>query len=595
MRKLFSLFLLSIAFVTVQAQQQAAAVDSMRNAYEQAKTIEDRFYWLDLLSRTLMNVDLKKSDEYGKKLISMAEESRDRRLMVKSYISNGVRCSYFAGNKDYTNRSIEYLNKALAIAKQNKMEDETGGILLKLAALHLTVPDVDKALNYTNQGFSIISTLKNDSLMAEAYSEYGDVYLSKNLKILALRNYLLALRLAEDWKKPELTRKCYLNLSVFYQGIKDYDKAIDYYLKSFKELDRIQSRQVPYQRAMDLNNIGKLYGAKENYDIAIEYFERSLHLADTLKFSTMKVPAYSSILNQYLRMDQPRKALEYFNSDAGQGLKDYMVGFGFSGSVDQAYGSIYTKLGSYDSARMYFAKAAPYYEKDNNDFAKLNYHAELGTLYEKTGENEKAIDQFLKVKEYSAKLNQLELTSKAAKHLDTLYARMGNFQQASFYNSMYYQYKDSIETLNKENELTQVEAADEQVRQAKIESEKLEAKRKRYNVQYMVITIGIASLFILMVMMGMFKVSATTIRLIGFFTFLMFFEFIFLIFKKNISSLTQGEPWKDLLFMIALAAILLPLHHWLEHRVIHYLTSHNRLTSSGKGLLDRVLRRKSTN
>jgi hypothetical protein len=95
-----------------------------------------------------------------------------------------------------------------------------------------------------------------------------------------------------------------------------------------------------------------------------------------------------------------------------------------------------------------------------------------------------------------------------------------------------------------------------------------------------------------MVMMGMFKVSATTIKMIGFFTFLMFFEFIFLIFKKNIYAVTNGEPWKDLLFMILLAAILLPLHHWLEHRVIHYLTSHNRLTASGKGLVNRVLRRK---
>ncbi|MEI9808417.1 MAG: tetratricopeptide repeat protein [Bacteroidota bacterium] len=43
--------------------------------------------------------------------------------------------------------------------------------------------------------------------------------------------------------------------------------------------------------AMDLNNIGKLYAGKKNYDIAISYFERSLALADTLKFSTLKVPA----------------------------------------------------------------------------------------------------------------------------------------------------------------------------------------------------------------------------------------------------------------------------------------------------------------
>ena len=79
--------------------------------------------------------------------------------------------------------------------------------------------------------------------------------------------------------------------------------------------------------------------------------------------------------------------------------------------------------------------------------------------------------------------------------------------------------------------------------------------------------------------------------MVGFFAFLMFFEFIFLIFKKNIYAITHGEPWMDLLFMIALAAILLPLHHWLEHKVLHYLTSTNKLTTAGSALRTRLSRR----
>jgi hypothetical protein len=36
-------------------------------------------------------------------------------------------------------------------------------------------------------------------------------------------------------------------------------------------------------------------------------------------------------------------------------------------------------------------------------------------------------------------------------------------------------------------------------------------------------------------------------------------------------------PWQDLLFMIALAFVMLPLHHWLEHQIINFLTSRNLL------------------
>ena len=51
--------------------QQAAAVDSMKTALASAKTARDKVYWLDNLSRTLMNVNLAEAEAYGKQLISV--------------------------------------------------------------------------------------------------------------------------------------------------------------------------------------------------------------------------------------------------------------------------------------------------------------------------------------------------------------------------------------------------------------------------------------------------------------------------------------------------------------------------------------------
>ena len=82
--------------------KQAATLDSMKSALAKAKTPEEKVYWLDIISRTAMNVKLELAEEYGKQLITFAEETRDRKLMVKAYISNGLRCSYFVGQKDYT-------------------------------------------------------------------------------------------------------------------------------------------------------------------------------------------------------------------------------------------------------------------------------------------------------------------------------------------------------------------------------------------------------------------------------------------------------------------------------------------------------------
>lgn len=577
--------------------QQAAAIDSMRQAVSHAQTTEGKAYWMDMLARTLMSVDLAQSEKAGQELIELAEESRDRKLMIFAYRSSAIRYSYYGGQKEYTEKSLSYYNKALNIARDNKMDAETGGILLRLANVYLMVPDKDKALGYANQGASIISTLNNDSLQVETENTFGQVYLFRNERILALRHYLTALRLAESLKegsdaarsrKNEILRKCYMHLSTFYTAIEAYDKAIDNALLAYKALDNIHEKNVPYQRAIDLNGIGNLHAYNNNPELAMQYFRRSIALADTLHFTNLKVPGYTSLLNQYLRINQPEKALAFMESAEGKSLQDFMRNFGMASIIDQAYGVVYTENGKYDSARVRLQRAVPYFETQANDNNRIYFYTQQARFYTRTGEFQEAIATYQKMKELSDKIGEIKMATLAAQMLDSLYGLTGNYQQAMKYNSLYHLYKDSSAKLSREKEITQVEAADEQLRQARLEREKLEAKRKRYNIQYLAITVGIAGVFIVMVMLGMFKVSATTIKLVGFFAFLMFFEFIFLILKKNIAGITQGEPWKDLLFMIGLAALLLPLHHWLEHKVIHYLTSHNRLTSSGKGLLNRL-------
>jgi tetratricopeptide (TPR) repeat protein len=584
---LFFCFLLT---VQIRAQE-AAAADSLKKAFETATTIEEKVERLDELSRVMMNVNPEKAEEYGRQLITLAEESRDRKLMFKAYLSNGDRCGYLANQKKYSDKAIEFYNKALELARQNRMAKKTGQAQLHLSAIYLALPDNEKALSYVTQAFSLISTLSDDSLLAEAHNTYGRVYMAKNENILALRNFLNALRIAEDIKINSLIRNCYVNLSNFYAGIDDYDRAIDYMDKANKILDRIDEKNVPYQKVIYTNFIGNLYAQKKNYDIAISYFERSIRMADSLKFSTLKIPGYVSLLNQYLRIDEPQKALVYLNSPAGDNLKNYLANFGMASVIDQAYGVIYSDMGRFDSARIHLEKARPMFENSTNENSRVGFYGQLASFYRKSGDKKSAIDYYQKVIAISEKNGLLENVKKSSQMLDSLYMESGNFTLSGQYKAQYYRYKDSIETLKREKELTQVEAEDEEQRLIKAAKEAEELKRRRNNIQYLGIVIGIIGLFVALVILGMFKVSAGLIKAIGFFVFLMFFEFIFLVFKKNIYSITHGEPMKDLAFMIALAALLVPLHHWLEHKVLHYLTSHNRLTSAGTHIRNKLWRR----
>ena len=589
-RRLLPVILILLVSVCAHSQE-AAAVDSLRKAMEKAVTLEQKFPLMEELSRVLMNVSPKQSDEMGSQLITLAEESRDRKYMFKAYLSNGTRCSYMASQKVYSDKALGFYNKALELARQNRLTEETAIAQQHQALFYLMIPDKEKAFAYITQASSLTATLPNDSLRAESFNIFGQVYQAKNENIMALRSYLNGLRLAEDIKNPALIRNCYIYLSDFYSDIEDYDKSIDYMTLAFKKLDQINEKNVPYQKVIYTNNLGNLFAKKKNYDIAISYFERSIRMADSLKFSTLKIPGYISLLNQYLRIDEPQKALNYLNSKEGDELKKYLTNFGMAPVIDQAYGVVYTGLGRFDSAGILLEKARPMFENSGNEYNKVGFIAQLATYYNKSGNYKMAIEQYLQVKELSERNGWLENVEKAAKYLDTLYRKTGNLQESGKYNALYYQYKDSIKTLKRENEMRKEEADDEQQRLLKSQKEAEELKKRRNNIQYLAIVIGIISLFLSLVVLGMFKVSAGVIKAIGFFVFLMFFEFIFLIFKKNIYEFTKGEPWKDLAFMIGLAAILVPLHHWLEHKVLHYLTSHNRLTAAGHQIRRRIFGR----
>lgn len=589
MRSTFFLLFSLLLGVNIFAQQ-LQALDTLKRTVEQARTPAERIYWMDKLALATLNISPARSDSLGQEMIREAEESRDRRLMVQSYMGNGYRMSMMGGNRNRQKQAVDFYLSALKIAEVNKVEDLRGAIYLRLAVLFSTMLEKDKGLDHANLGASVIATLDNDSLRAEAQMTYGVVYFLRNEKILSLRFLLNGLRIAERLKDATLMRAAYLQLSNFYKQLEDYDKAIDYYTLATQMLEKGNEKNVHYHRVIDVGQVGNLYSLKKNYDIAISYFQRSIRMADSLHFTNLKVPALMSLFNQYLRRDQPRQALAFFNSPEGEYLKGQLRTFGMSGMIDQAYGITYTQLGSFDSARAYLDKASPFFEKTTSVQNQMYFAYNKARLFKGMGNTDSSIFYFEKLKRMGEETGTLENTEAAAKELDSLYLRKGNYQLSREYFADYNLYKDSIEALSKEKELAQEEAADELQRHARLEEERIEKEKRRNNIQYLGIVFGIFGLFLSLVILGMFKVSATLIRGLGFFAFLLFFEFIFLIFKKNIHTITHGEPWKDLAFMIALAAILVPLHHYLEKRVLHYLTSHNRLT----GIRQRIFRKSGT-
>lgn len=563
--------LVSVFCFFAKAQQSPAAIDTMKAKLARATTAEEKVKQLADLSMSYTSINLVEAERYAEAMLKEAEISRKRDLIAKSHYYNGLRYSFLAVNKEYLQKSIASYHQALSVAKAAKLDKEMTEALLGLADVNTKVPDLDKSMNYTSQAFGIASAIKNDSLQVACHLLYGNIYNRKKERLLALRSYLQGLRIAEEAAHHNSMRSCYTSLSNFYAGIKEYDKAIDFAQKAVDDLPNVKMENAAYWRVVDLYGLGNLYVQKKNFTMSEHYFTESIRVADSLNYAPLKRPGYNGLLTQYIEADQPQKALDYLNKATELKQSAYSMGFGHT--VDAAYGIIYTKLGRFDSARASFARAAPVYEATTTPAMRMNFYTNYGDLYKATGELPTAIAYYLRAKGLADTVANLEAQRDVATQLDSLYARAGDLQQSRLYNSLYYTYKDSLQKLGEQKDIMQAELADEQQRQERIRREEAAALERKHTVQYTGIAIGIAVVFVLLVAMGIFRVSETTIKVMGFFSFILLFEFIILIADAKIHHMTHGEPLPVLAIKIVLIAALLPLHHWLEHKVVHYLTS----------------------
>jgi Tetratricopeptide repeat. len=189
------------------------------------------------------------------------------------------------------------------------------------------------------------------------YTSLGNTYLQKDEKLLAFRNYLQALNVAEESGNYNLLLGVYGRLAGFYLSMEDYEKAKDY---EFKKLAALREKNRRFEMLEAYTSIGNLYVNAKQYDQAKKYFETVIALADSLQFPAFKLGSYLRIVNMYLTAQENQKALDYFN--AHPQVAGYMLKHGMDYVLDNAYGAIYTLTGNLDSAGPRMARAEKGFE-----------------------------------------------------------------------------------------------------------------------------------------------------------------------------------------------------------------------------------------
>jgi tetratricopeptide (TPR) repeat protein len=587
MLRYFTLFtcILLVSLCTAHAQDNPYT-DSIKVNLENATSARNKVIWLGELARFYLAANRSLSDKYANEMLEVAEESRDRELIILSFLNNARRFSNYSVQVENINAALKFSQKALDMAKANNLTEYEAWAYIYLASCERANSDYDKALSFDNLALALAANSDNDSLRINTYISTGDTYLARNDKMLAFRNYLQALDIAETKTKDNyyLQRDVYHTLSEFYSSLDEWEKAKDYIYKANALTYQYKQR---YDRLNNYNTLGRIYSKSKQYDLAQTFYDKSLALADTLKFDLVKLNTYGGMLSMYIAEKQSAKTLTFIRERPE--LQQFLKTAGFDYVLDQIRGMAYIDFGKLDSAQYYLTKAAPYFESKANRMNRYWFYDNMGTLFSKKKDYQNALLYWKKAEAVSNEIGDLELKMEVAQNLDSLYQKSQDFKNAYIYNNRYRLYSDSLRNLATEKDLMVLEVENENKRKEREALQAEEDTRTRHNIQYMGITVAIACVFILLTMLGIFRVSSTTIRILGFFAFIFLFEFIILLADHQIHHWTHGEPWKIMAIKIVLISILLPLHHFLEEKVIHYLTSRKMLELNKAALFSKLM------
>jgi tetratricopeptide (TPR) repeat protein len=225
-----------------------------------------------------------------------------------------------------------------------------------------------------------------------------------------------------------------------------------------------------------------------------------------------------------------------------------------------------------------FLKRALGYALANTDAWPLAYiYLDLSQAFAGLKNYDSAIHYAKKCIELSNNTGYKETLLKSYKILYETFEVNDRQDSANKYFRLATAAKDSVYSIEKANNIQVINFRNQQQQQEK-EAERIKAETERKtNIQYAALAIGIIFFISIFLLLSQsIIVNEKWISFLGILGLLIVFEFVNLFFHPYIARLTNHSPVLMLLVLVAIAALLIPLHHRIEHWIKHKMVEKNK-------------------
>ncbi|WP_121356942.1 tetratricopeptide repeat protein [Flavisolibacter nicotianae] len=348
----------------------------------------------------------------------------------------------------------------------------------------------------------------------------------------ALELYLQSLLVSENINDRQMMEKVYNNIGVIHSNQQGEERqGLQYYFQA-----KAMAEQLHNQRSLSivLVNMGEAYKNLRMYDSAIIYTQQAYKLAVKLG------------------------------------------GIANTGVPMLVMGEIYLAMGKPAAAQDYLKKAA-ILSKQAGDYRFLSQqYVDLAKSFNSLNQPDSGM-HYAKMALSIAKEKQfLGSAAAASELLYNLYKRKVDADSALTYLELTRSLNDSLKSEASTKKLQALSMEESLRQQEKLREEERAREERLHNIQYAAIAVGLFSFLIVFFIVSLtVVVNQKLIKLLGIVALLILFEFINLLIHPYLGGLTHHSPFWMLLIMVCIAALLVPMHHRIEHWVTHKLTVKN--------------------
>jgi tetratricopeptide (TPR) repeat protein len=377
-----------------------------------------------------------------------------------------------------------------------------------------------------------------------------------------------ALYLAQKIKYVEGESRSLGILAVALREMGNYQKSLEFFLQ---KLQIEEKRNSPRNLASVLINIGIVYVYLEQYPEALSYYRVADSVIETNQVEDLKYYINNNLGDAYERLNINDSAFLYFNRAIAIATK--LNDGDLTGTSIIGLGHVYRKQKQFSLATQSYKKAIALLQATNDEDFICEASLGLAKTYNEMNKNDSAdyygTYSFTIAKKDGFESRQLE----AAEFLTDLFKTTGNISKAFSFLETTEVLKDSISSKDKIRAL-QIISSNEQLRQNEIAETKRRADEERQEqLQMLLIGIFIPVLFMITVLLNRVRIHQRIIKFLGIISLLMLFEYLLLLLHPKVVEFTNHVPVFEILIFVAIASVLIPAHHRVEHWLIDKLTT----------------------